>query len=55
MGDKSPRMYKKVDDIQYLFDHYNKEIKELDNQIVENQKQNISLCVHPRFLKRTKA
>lgn len=33
-----------------LIDHYNEDIRDLDREIIEFQKQNMSLCAHPKFL-----
>lgn len=37
-----------------LAEHYNRDIKELDVEIIEFQKQNVSLCTHPKFLEKDK-
>lgn len=38
----------------FLIEHYKKAIKDLDNEIIEFQKQNVSLCAHPKFLEKDK-
>lgn len=37
-----------------LIEHYNKDIKDLDNEIIEFQNQNMSLCAHTNFLEKDK-
>lgn len=37
-----------------LIEHYNRDIRDLDIEITEFQKQNMSLCAHPKLLEKNK-